>query len=335
MTHHPGPKSTTARRLRLAAVLATTATAAALTLAVPAHAAALLNTTTSLAVTPSSTTFGQSVTFDATVKISGINSLGVTPKGTVTFTTKNSAGATFVVGSASLASCLLAPCHAVITSSAAPVGTTTAIATYGGDGLTNGSSGSHALTVSAVTNPGTSSTVTCYAGQPCDTGTINATDGTDHVDVVGAPSGSTQTVSASFSGSAPTCVEPAENGHPDGDGDDDDGVFVGSTVSFSSTATDAGKTITYKGTGSVGTTMQHQLSEHPTHAGCYGSPTQFNGYTNGVYGPAPLRSDGFYEAILATCASNGNVAPCMKGVAVSGGYEYVVTAPVGDPKLTP
>src|SRR5207302_5338616 len=100
-----------------------------------------------------------------------------TPKGTVTFTSKNSVGTTFVLGSASLASCFLAPCHAVLTTAAAPVGTTTAIATYGGDNLTSGSSGSHALTVAPVANPGTSSTVTCYAGQPCDTGTINATDG--------------------------------------------------------------------------------------------------------------------------------------------------------------
>lgn len=340
MTHRNGLHSSASRhsghRLRLVAAVATTATAAALTLAVPAHAATIFNTTTSLAVTPTSTTFGQSVTLNATVKISGINSLGFTPHGTVTFTSKNSVGATFVLGSASLKSCFLAPCHAVLTTSAAPVGTTTAIATYGGDAYTNGSSGSHALTVTAVPNPGTSSTVTCYANQPCDTGTINATDGTSHVDVVGAPSGSPQTVSASFGGGALHCSEPPEEGGPDNDGDDDDGVFVGTTVSFSSTSTDSGKTITYTGTGSEGTTMQHQLGEHPTHAGCYGSPHPFSGFTNGVYGPAPfVAADGLYEAILGTCTFTSGVLPCMHGVSVSGGFQYVVSAPVGDPKLTP
>jgi len=336
MTHRNGLHSSVPRpRLRLVAVVATGATAAALALAVPAHAATVFSTTTTLAVTPASTTFGQSVSLNATVKISGINSLGFTPKGTVTFTSKNAAGAVFVLGSASLNSCFLAPCHATLTTSAAPVGTTTAIATYGGDATTKGSSGSHALTVAPVANPGTSSTVTCYAGQPCDTGTINATDGTSHVDVVSGPSGNTQTVSASFGGAALHCVEPAEEDGPDGDGDDDDGVFVGTTVSFSSTSTDSGKTITYTGTGSEGTTMQHQLSEHPTHAGCYGSPNPFNGFTNGVYGAAPFNaSDGLYEAILAACTFNAAL-PCMKGVAVSGGFQYVVSAPVGDPKLTP
>jgi hypothetical protein len=331
--HSAGPR----RRLRLAAVIATATTAAAMASAVPAHAATIFKTTTALAVTPASTTFGQSVTLTATVKISGINSLGITPKGTVTFTSKNSSGAVFTLGSTSLSSCFLAPCKATIVTSAAPVGTTTAIATYGGDSYTSGSSGSHALTVAPVANPGTSSTVTCYAGQPCDTGTINATDTTSHVDVVGAPSGSTQTVSASFGTGSLSCVEPEENGRPDNDGDDDDGVFVGTLVTFSSTATDAGKTITYTGTGNEGAIMSHQLGEHPNRAGCYASANEFNGFTNGHFGAAPQDSNtGLFVAILATCAFTGNVRPCVTGVAGSGTtYEYVVSAPAGDPKFIP
>jgi hypothetical protein len=174
--------------------------------------------------------------------------------------------------------------------------------------------------------------VTCYSGQPCDTGTLNSTDNTTQLDVHSNSSASTQTVTASLSSGTLHCQA---GGKPDNDGDDDDGVFVGALATFSSTATDAGKTITYTGAGQTGVIMQHQYSEHTTYAGCYGSPTPFKGYTKGVYGAAPFNAtDGLYEAMLSNCANNGGAQPCVTNVDNPGDADsYVVKAPAGDPKV--
>jgi hypothetical protein len=311
-------------------------TAAALALAVPAHAIfSKLNTTTTLAVSPVSATEGTAITLNASVKIATVNSLGIFPTGTVTFVARNSLGATVTLGTTSLHACFLLPCHAILTTSAVPVGTVSATAKYGGDNFTNPSSGSHALTIAPNPNPGSTSTVICFSGQPCDSGTLNSNDSTTQLDVNSGASSNPQTVTASLGNGTLHCVEPAEEGGPDADGDDDDGAFVGSLATFSSTATDAGKTITYTGTGSTGATMKHQLQEHPSHAGCWGSPTPFKGYTNGVYGDAPfVEADGLYEAMPAACHTGTNALPCMNGVAGSGTtYSYKVRAPAGDPKL--
>jgi hypothetical protein len=326
-------------------------TAGLLTLAfaVAGHAGASLfgkvSTSTTLTVSPVAATEGTAITFNASVKIPVVNSLGVIPKGTVVFTVKNGSGTVASIGSASLRSCFLLPCHAILTSSAVPVGTVSATATYQGDTNTQPSSGSTALTVTANTNPGSSSTVTCFAGQTCDSGTLTSSDGTTQADVSSGSSTSTQTVTASLdtSDALHGCVEPAEQGETP-DGDDDDGVFVGAVLAFTTTGTGQ-KTITYTGTGDTGTIMRHQLSEHPTHAGCYGSPNAFKGFVNGSYTNAVFNSqDGLYEAILATCTFTQNLAgntlrkqilPCMKGVAGAAGttdYSYVITAPAGDPK---
>lgn len=297
-----------------------------------ADAAGFLPTSTTVTASPASTTVGQSVTVQATVKVLGLGGLGITPKGSVVFTSTNSSGATFALGSAPLSPCLLSSCVATLTTSAAPVDTVSVTAAYPGDTYTASSSGATALAVAPNPTPGSATSVTCYSGQPCDTGTLNSTDNTTNLDVRSDPSANNQTVTASLSsGTLNHCVA---GGRRDNDGDDDDGVFVGALATFSSTATDAGKTITYTGTGSTGSTMRHQYGEHTQYAGCYGSPNPFKGYTNGHYGDAQFFSDdGLYEAMLSNCANNGGVKPCMTNVSGSNYDSYVIQAPAGDPKI--
>jgi hypothetical protein len=299
-----------------------------------ANATGGLPSSTTLAVSPQSSTAGTAVTLTATIKVLGINGLGITPTGTVTFTSKNSANQVVTLGTGTVGACLLTTCYATLTTSSVPVGTVSATASYGGDNLVAPSSGSAALTVTQPTSPGTSSTVVCYAGQPCDTGTMTSSDSTTQLDVKTPASGNTQTLSGNLSSGTLHCYEPPEKGETP-DGDDDDGVYVGALATFSSSATDVTKTITKTGTGTTGAIMKHQLAEHPTHAGCYASPKQFKGFTGGVYGNAPfIAADGMYEAILGTCTYTHNVLPCMKGVAGTGTtYSYVVSAPAGDPKF--
>jgi Bacterial Ig-like domain (group 3) len=294
------------------------------------QAAGGLPSSTTVTASPSSTTAGTAVTLSATVKVLGLNGLGITPTGSVNFSVKNSAGVVVSLGSAPISSCLLTACTAKLTSSSIPVGTVSATGSYPGDALVGPSSGSTALTVAPNPTPGSATAVTCYSGQPCDTGTLNSTDSTTKLDVVADPSADTQTVTASLGSGTLHCVA---GGKPDNDGDDDDGVFVGALATFSSTASDAGKTITYTGTGATGATMNHQFGEHPTYAGCYASPNAFKGFTKGVYGAAPL-INGEHVAMLATCTFSKNVRPCMTNVPGSGTTDsYVIKAPAGDPKV--
>jgi hypothetical protein len=202
---------------------------------------------------------------------------------------------------------------------------------YPGDSLTAASSGSGGLAVAPNSSPGSSTTVLCYSGQPCDTGTLNSPDNTTQLDVHADPSASNQAVSGSLSTGTLHCVA---GGKPDNDGDDDDGVFVGALATFSTTASDNTKTVTYTGTGTTGAIMKHQYGEHTAYAGCYGSPNPFMGYTHGVYGQAPfVAQDGLYVAMLPNCANFGGQRPCMTNVAGSNYDSYVVQAPAGDPKI--
>lgn len=324
-------------RLRVLTLATAGVLALGLAAASQARAAGGLPSSTTLDVSPQSSTAGTAVTLTATIKVLGLNGLGITPTGTVSFTASNSSGSTVALGTAAVGSCLLTTCTATLTTTYVPIGTVTAGASYSGDNLVAPSSGSHALTVTQPTNPGSSSVVTCYAGQPCDTGTVTSGDSTTALDVKTAASSSPQTLSGSLGSGTLHCSEPTDpnDGPPPGDRDDDDGMYVGALATFTSSAQDVTKTVTYTGTGTTGATMKDQLIEHPTHAGCYGSPTAFKGFTNGTYGYAPLnKTDGLYEAILGTCTYTHNVLPCMKGVAGSGTtYSYVVTGSAGDPKI--
>ena len=322
----------TLRRSAAAAALAVGATVLALAPA-PAWAAGPLPSSTALAVSPKTSVVGTTVTLTATVKVLNSNGLGITPTGSVTFTSTNGTQ-TVTLGSAPINSCLLTTCKATLKSAAVPIGTTSATASYPGDTLVGASQGSAALTVTAPTTTSSSSTVICYAGQPCDTGKVQRTSSTTSADVSDPGSSSTQTLSASVSTQTLHCARSGGDG-PDGDGDDDDddGVFTGDLVTFSGTATDVGKTLKYTGTGNTGKVMKHNVTEHPSFAGCYGSPTPFHGYTGGVYGAAPFNAtDGLYEAQLASCSTVGNQPPCFTNSATSTSDTYTVSAPAGDPK---
>lgn len=297
---------------------------------IAAHAVATYASTTSVAVLPATQVAGQNVKMTATIKVIGLPNLGIVPAGSVTFTSTNSIGGTANLGTKYFG-CLAFPCKISLGSTKIPVGTVSVTATYSGEPHVTGSSGSTPLTITPNPAPtGTTQTVTCYSGQPCDSGTVTSSDDTTTVQVTSDPSTGNQTLSVSTGKGTLHCKAVAEN---DGDGDDDDGVFVGALATFSSTATDVSKTITYTGTGATGATMNHQYGEHTQYAGCYGSPTQFNGYTNGVYGPAPYNNtDKLYVAMLSNCANNSGALPCMTNVAGSGYDSYVITAPGGDPK---
>jgi hypothetical protein len=318
------------RRTRAAAVVVGATALVGAVLAPPADAAGSLSSSTTLSASPASATVGTPVTLTATIKVLGLDGLGVTPTGTVSFTSNNAVGTTVALGSAPVGACLLTTCTATLTTSAMPVGTTQATGSYSGDGLVAPSSGSTAVTITAPPSGAPAGTVTCYAGDPCSTGNLQSTDGTTGLNVTAAPSSQTQTVSGSLGAGTLPCKA---GGKPDNDGDDDDGVFVGALATFSSTAPDATKTIDYTGNGTTGSIMYHQYSEHTAYAGCYASPKPFNGYTSGKYGPAPL-INGQYVAMLSNCANNGGALPCVTNVKGSGSTDtYRVKAPAGDPKI--
>jgi Big-like domain-containing protein len=329
-TNNHNQRGRALHRSLAAAALATGAMVVALS-ATPAGAAGPLPSSTTLAVSPKSSVVGTTLTLTATVKVLNSNGLGITPTGSVTFTSTNGIQ-TVTLGSAPIGSCFLTTCKATLKSAAAPIGTTSATASYPGDSLVGASQGSTPMTVTAPSTTSSNSTVICYAGQPCDTGKVQRTGSTTSADVSNSGSSNTQTLSASVSSQTLHCASSGGDG-PDGDGDDDDGVFTGDLVTFSGTATDVGKTLKYTGTGTTGKTMKHNVSEHPSFAGCYGSPTPFHGYTGGVYGSAPFNAtDGLYEAQLPSCSSVGNQPPCFTNSSTSTSDTYTVSAPAGDPK---
>lgn len=320
------------RRRALAALAATAGLTGGLLWSAPAsQAAGSLSTTTKVTASPASSTAGTPVTLTASVKALQLPGLVILPTGPVSFTATNGS-ATAALGTATFGPCVLTTCTATLTTTAIPVGTTSVKATYAGDGLTAGSSGSTAVTVAANPTPGSSAVVNCYAGKPCDSGNLKSTDNTTGLDVLSSPSAGNQTVTASLTSGSLHCAPAA--GSPDNDGDDDDGVWVGALATFNSTAPDSTKTVSYTGFGTTGAVMKHQYSEHTSYAGCYGSPTPFKGYTTGVYGPAPFNAaDGLYEAQLSNCANNSGAKPCFTNIAGSSYDTYQVKTLPGDPKF--
>jgi hypothetical protein len=335
-------------RRRLARILAVGTSGvliAALGPAVAGHASGLLPSITTLSVSPASTTSGGSVTLRATVSIPGLPSLGVIPTGTVKLTVTDGSGGVFGLTSKPFA-CLLFPCVVTYTTSKTPVDTVSATATYSGElGVVAKSSATAPLGVGPANPSGSSSTVNCYAGEPCDTGTVTSADENTQLDVLADPSANNQTVSGSLGGGTLHCKsgQPSDTSlvrsnavQPDASGYND--VFLGALATFSSTAKDAIKTITYTGTGEHGQTMFDQFEAHQEYAGCYGSAKPFKGFTNGKYGRAPfVLADGLYEAQISNCEYNDGALPCLTNVpdfSEDGliSDSYVITAPAGDPK---
>jgi hypothetical protein len=287
----------------------------------PAASAAIPSTTT-VSASPSSATIGTPVTITARVAAAVVGGVIITPSGSVTFSYVNGSSSG-TLGSASIGTCLLSSCTAKITTNALPPGTNTVKGVYGGDGLVASSSGTTTVTTTQPLVIGNSSTQTCSAGAFCSTGTVTSPNGSNTMDVLSSPSSSQQTVSAKLeSGKNLHCPQNTDN-------------QTGALGTFSVTVNDTTKTVTYTGKGNTGRAMLNNYNAHPAYAGCFGSPTPFNGYVYGVYGPAILvhENDGdLYEAQLSSCALHGGALPCLTNKpGTNGADSYVVSTPFGDP----
>jgi hypothetical protein len=316
-----------ARAVPLAAAVVGLGAALPASLLSIAAAAGPYPTTTTVQADPATAAPGEDIEVSATVYLAGPANLNVTPKGTVDFTASQG-DTTTDLGTASLRWCWHKTCLAEVDTSTLGTGSWTITADYDGNRLAATSEGM--TTVSVTATDGQHSTVSCDAESSCDTGTVTSPDGQSSVDVVADPSSQGQTVSAS--------IEPGTL-HCPGDTDEPTG---GDEATFSSTATDAGKTITYTGINDVGIAMEQNYASHTTYVGCFASTTPFFGYTDGVYGPATQvdEQDGtYYEAQLSNCANNSGATPCFTnedGTDSESPFDtYTIKAPAGDPKFTP
>ena len=316
------------RLLRLSGVVTLVASTLGLAAAVlpTAASAGVLPTTTTVTVSPVASVTGQQVRLTATVSILGLPGLGVTPTGPVSFSATDGSANTSL-GSSVLGFCLLTACTATLNSTSLPVGTTLITASYAGDLLAGPSSGSAPTSVTLNPNPGSSSTVNCFAGNPCDSGTVSM-DASTTLDVVASSSANNQTVTASITpGTLTHCTEF-------------EGTTNGELANFSSTATDATKTVTYTVFGAASTDLNNAYFDSGTlYLGCYASTSPFNGYTNGVYGPAPqVNEPGLglvFEANLSSCANNSGQKPCFQLERFVGAESILtVNTTAGDPHLT-
>ena len=311
----------TRRQVYRAALVLLASSGLAVALAPAANATCLLPSTTTLSASRSSGTVGDSVTYTAKVSVVVVGGALVTPSGPVAFSYNNgtSSGS---LGSATLGSCLLSACTAKLTSTALPVGTNTVTATYGGDGLVAGSSGTTTVTMAAPPPPpatptSSSASVTCAAGQYCQAA-VKTSNGGNTMNVLSSPSTTQQTVKA--------LMETGKNLHCPQNTDNQTGALG----TFEVTVNDTSKTVTYTGYGNTARSMRKNYLAHPTHVGCFGSPFQFNGFVGGVYGPAVfVSSDQLYEAQPGVCSLFA--PPCVTVTYNATSTTYKLTTPFGDP----
>jgi hypothetical protein len=171
-------------------------------------------------------------------------------------------------------------------------------------------------------SPQSSSSVSvqCNAGAICSSGTV--TSGSNSLTVTSDPSGSNQTVSAELVTGQPL--------HCDSLGKTDTGTAI-----FSSTATDASKTVTLAITGAPGQAIVAAHRSHPHYIGCFGAPQPFNGYTNGRNGRAVLvQADNLYEAAILPCSTT-DTKPCFSYSTSGDTVILTIQTAAGDPKITP
>jgi hypothetical protein len=265
--------------------------------------ASILPTTTTVSASPASASVGQSVTLTATVGISGLGGIGITPTGSVTFTT----GAT-TLGTGSLGTCFLTACKATLQTTTLPRGTDPVTATYAGDGVVGGSSGQTTVTVTQVATQSNPYVQTCTAHQPCDTGVVSASDGSSTIDVMATASNGSDTINTYLGGSTLPCTT-AGTGQP--------GNYVVS-------ATDVNKTITYSLFGASADAFHTaHPSATPPHV-CYFADLPFGGYypNNGnwtgtssdyvLHSQVPYNSSLHgYVGLLPACNSQKSNSPCV------------------------
>jgi hypothetical protein len=312
------------------AVAVVSLVAAGSSLVAPAVSAeGLLPTATTVSASPATSTAGDPVTLTATVSTLGLPGLGVTPTGSVAFTASDGSSTTSL-GAATLGSCLLTTCTASITTSAIPAGSTSVTASYAGDLLSAASSGSASITVAAPPDPepepDVEATVECGPEvQICTTPVIESTDGKTTL-TVSSPGGNQTVYAALFDEGELDC--PGRTDTP-----------PGAEAEFTNSSETSPKTVTYRLTpGPAAKAMKAEYKKHPDYLGCYGAPSPFNGFTNGVFGPANPSGD-IYVAQLASCTFTDGARPCFEVQnnaqfeSNSGDMKILIHTPAGDPNF--
>jgi hypothetical protein len=339
------------RRIVVAALTAVGLAGASVIAAGSAQAAGLnlLPTTTTLTssnyapLTPATP-----ITLTASVKAAPLGGLIITPSGSVDFivTSSDGFGADQLLGSAKVKACLLTACTASITiaDSVLPVGYDEITASYGGDLLTKSSSGATFLGSGVSRGIDFSYSVTCLASQPCHTGSVTSLDGSTAASIDAPPQPYDYIIEL---GVGP---EPLPCSTTGGGETADWGLFRDTgdgTASFTGI-----KTVTYLAFDSSATAGLAWTSPHV----CFESDNDFVGSypvsppfqnippTPGSYahGLVPFDSgEGEYVGLLDTCASNGNVVPCIvsdTSVTPPAGHtveqKIVVSTSAQDPRIT-
>lgn len=177
------------------------------------------------------------------------------------------------------------------------------------------------LSACGSSSPQSTSSVSakCNAGAVCSSGTV--TQGNASLTVTSDPSGSNQTVSAQLVTGQPL--------HCDSLGKSDSGTAI-----FSTTATDASKTVMLAITGAPGQAIAAAHRSHPHYIGCFGAPQAFTGYTGGHTARAVfVQSDNLYEAAILPCSTT-ETKPCFSYSTSGDTVILTIQAGPGDPKTT-
>jgi hypothetical protein len=352
MSTHSAP-SRRGRRLVIAALAATGLATAGLATASSSDAAGLNLIPTTTALTASnyapvgSTPFTLNVTVaPAIIKVG----LGITPTGTVTFTaTNNDGGDTQTLGTASLGFCLLTTCKAsfTTTANAQPFDSELITASYNGDLLAKASSAAIEMNFNnaPADSQDTQDFIECEANVPCHTGYVSSTDGSTAFSI-DQPAQPNQAYFGMHVGDDPlpcTTTGGGETATWAYGANPDHGGFTGFTGT---------KTVTYYAYDASATAGLAWATPHA----CFETDTDFvgsyepvgTGYVNTPPGGATLHglvpfdsAAGGYLGLLDTCASNGNVAPCIvsdASVAPPAGHtveqKIVISVTTFDPKMS-
>lgn len=308
-------------RAQVAAIATMTLVAGTLVGATQAEAAGLNLLATTTSVTASNfapLTRDTPITFTASVKAAPLGGLLITPSGSVEFfvADRGGEGTMQPLGSAKLKACLLTACTAALTvaDSALPIDYDEVFAVYNGDLVTKSSQGGVFIGAGVTSGINYSYNADCVAGQPCHTGAVTSVDGSTAAYIDAPPQPYDYIIQLGVGPDPLPCStvgggETADWGlfRDEGDG----------TASFT-----GNKTVTYLAFDSSATAGLSWTSPHV----CFASDNDFVGSypvvppfqnvppTPGSYahGLVPFDpSENLYVGLLDTCASNGNVAPCI------------------------
>ncbi len=285
--------------------------------------AAVLPTSTSLTASQQVVSGLESTTLTATVNYG----LLVTPAGTVTFTDETNGRQLGTATLPSLCLVIVKACSASITIQADLLdpNENTVEASYGGDTLSDPSSGTELLFRGQETD--------CDTASGCDTGDIYSPDDTADVQITEEVSSQPESIDVAFGTTPLGCDTPG----------------TGDTIAWTSTNDPSdGKYIYYSADGPAAVAAQdaHPITSDGGGYVCFDSASSF---TTSSGSAATKESDGTYEGVLAQCTFTivgedevPNNEPCVLssyyGVN-SGGpddgepyYETQIAAPAGDPR---